>query len=275
MRKARSVKIAIVTLILATGSGALALAGFSASADNGHNFHGVPVPALFAPNQLRTVDATVKEAEARGHRVAKEWLDTHPVATDAQFARWALRAVGSPPGGDAPPSELAQLRTIASQRTSAGVTAATWLESHGKKQPWKAIRNQTETFATPAAEQQTKDLLSSTFDLGGTIEDTAKARYDRPSPYVTDPSLNAGGVRVDTGGEHQSYPSSHMVDAGIGTALLTQLDPNMRSEYEWMADEIAYSRLYAGGHYISDVKAGAFLGTLIGDYALHKAGLAS
>ena len=29
--------------------------------------------------------------------------------------------------------------------------------------------------------------------------------------------------------------------------------------------------LYAGGHYLSDLTAGAFLGTAIGDYALHRA----
>jgi membrane-associated phospholipid phosphatase len=38
-----------------------------------------------------------------------------------------------------------------------------------------------------------------------------------------------------------------------------------------MADEIDFSRLYAGGHYLTDLTAGAFLGTAIGDYALHRA----
>ena len=33
--------------------------------------------------------------------------------------------------------------------------------------------------------------------------------------------------------------------------------------------------MYAGGHYLTDLTAGAFLGTLIGDYERRKAGLAS
>ena len=37
-----------------------------------------------------------------------------------------------------------------------------------------------------------------------------------------------------------------------------------------MADEIDFSRLYAGGHYLSDLTAGAFLGTAIGDYTLRR-----
>lgn len=263
----------MVAVVLAAGAGALALTTFGQSADNGHNFHGAPIPPLFSDAQLQTVDGTLKAAEASAHTVAKAWLDAHPVATDAQFAQWALGAVGAPPGGDAPPEELAQLRLLAAQRTPAGTIAATWLESHGKKQPWKAIRNQTETFASPAAEKQINTLLGDAFTLGASIENTAKARYNRPSPYVTDPSLSAGGVRVDLTGAHQSYPSSHMVDAGIGIALLERVEPQMRSEYDWMADEVAYSRLYTAGHYLSDVSAGVFLGTLIGDFELRKAGL--
>ena len=42
-----------------------------------------------------------------------------------------------------------------------------------------------------------------------------------------------------------------------------------------MADEIANSRMYAGGHYLSALTAGAFIGTLIGDYERRKAGLNS
>jgi hypothetical protein len=66
-----------------------------------------------------------------------------------------------------------------------------------------------------------------------------------------------------------------MVDAGVGLALLEPLFPPLRSEYDWMADEVAYSRLYAGGHYRSDITAGVFLGTLVGDYERRKSGLAS
>jgi hypothetical protein len=271
MRKARTIKILMVTVILLAGAGALALAQFSSGNSDG-DFHGAAVPPLFEDAQLQTVDAQLKAAEARGHRVAKAWLDAHPVTTDAEFGAWAVQTVGSPPGGNAPATELVQLKTIAAQRNPTGVTAAIWLEEHGKKQPWKALRNQTETFYPDSTEQKTKDLLSKAFDLGSTLENTAKVKYNRPSPYVTDPTLSAGGVRVDLGGAHQSYPSSHMVDAGIGIAILDQLDPHLQSEYDWMADEIAYSRLYTGGHYLSDVERGMFFGTLIGDYELRQAG---
>jgi hypothetical protein len=47
---------------------------------------------------------------------------------------------------------------------------------------------------------------------------------------------------------------------------VTQVD----ARYRWMADEIDFSRLYAGGHYLSDLTVGAFLGTAIGDFELRR-----
>jgi hypothetical protein len=271
MRKARAIKVAMVAIVLLIGGGALALARFDRKDGD---FHGAPVPALFSDGQLGAVHAQLLRAESDGHRAARAWLDAHPVTTDAEFAKWAVQAVGPPPGAAATSAELAQLKVIAAQRTPQGTTAAVWLEQHGKKQPWKAIRNQTETFYPRSVEQETKQAMGDALDFGKTIENSAKARFDRPSPYVKDPSLSSGGVRVDVGGAHQSYPSSHMVDAGIGSDFLRALDPHLRSEYDWMADEVAYSRLYTGGHYLSDITRGMFLGTLIGDYRLREAGLA-
>lgn len=267
MRSARLVKVAMVLAVALVGAGALLLARPSKDGD----FHGAPVPALFTDAELHAVDGPLRAAVARGHRVARAWLDAHPVASEREVTAWAVQAVGAPPHD---PTELRRLRAIAARRTAAGVRAAVWLEQHGKKQPWKAIRNQTETFLPRAQEQATKQAMKAAFTFGGHVEDAAKARYRRPSPYTVDPSLNAGGVRVDVGNGHASYPSSHMVDAGIGMAFLQALDPHLSSEYAWMADEIAYSRLYTAGHYPSDVARGAFLGTLIGDYELRRSGLA-
>jgi membrane-associated phospholipid phosphatase len=77
------------------------------------------------------------------------------------------------------------------------------------------------------------------------------------------------------GQTRQSYPSKHTVDAGAALAILAPLEPHRVPEFDWMADEIAFSRLYGACHYLSDLTGGAFLGTLIGDYERRKAGLAS
>lgn len=272
MPKARIIKVLMVALVLAVGGGALALAKFTAGSTNGA-FHGAAVPALFTDAQIKPVDAPLKAAVAKGHRLAKAWLDAHPTADDKAFSAWAVQAIGSPPGAKATQAELRMLKTLSAQRNPADTNASTWLESHGKKQPWKAIRNQTETFVADPVEQTAKQALDASFNLGSTLQAIAKTRYARPSPYQADPSVNALNQTKFTGQVRQSYPSKHTVYAGAALAILEPLDPHLQSEYDWMIDEIAFSRMYAGGHYLSDLTAGATLGTLIGDYERRKAGL--
>ncbi len=274
MHKARTIKILMVTLILVVGGGALALAKLSGS-NRDDAFHGSPVPVLFTDAQIQPVDGPLKGAEARGHELAKTWLDAHPTAGDKEFSAWAVQAIGIPPGATTQHAELRTLKALSGQRDPAGTNAATWLESHGKKQPWKAIRNQTETFVADPLEQTAKDALNASFDLGSTLQGIAKVRYARPSPYQADPSIDALNQARFSGQVRQSYPSKHTVYAGAALAILEPLDPHLQSEYDWMIDEIAFSRMYAGGHYLSDLTAGALLGTLIGDYERRKAGLAS
>lgn len=274
MRSGRAVRVAIVTLIFLVGGGALALARFGGGPGN-DPFKGSPVPPLFSDAQIAVVDAPLKAAEARGHRVAKTWLDAHPITTDAAFAAWAVQAIGAPPGGKAPSSELAQLKALAGRRDPAGVTAATWLESHGKKQPWKLFRKEAEPFISAGQYTTLKKALSDALDLGGILQASAKTRYGRPSPYQADPSIHALNQAKFAGQMRQSYPSKHTVEAGAALALLKPIQPHRLGEYDWMADQVAFSRLYGGGHYLSDLTAGAFLGTLIGDYERRKAGLAS
>src|SRR3954454_16138257 len=104
MRSARMVKVAIVAAILLVGAGALALTQLGAAATGNSNapFKGAPVPALFSDAQVRVVDAPLEAARRRGDALARRWIGDHPLATDAQFASWAVKAVGRPPGGDVP-----------------------------------------------------------------------------------------------------------------------------------------------------------------------------
>src|SRR3954447_3764582 len=178
----------IVTLVLATGAAGLALAR---PKGGGGDFHGAPVPPLFRDAQVAAVHDPLKHAQARGHRRAKVWLAAHPVTSDKEFAAWAIQAVGDPPGGKAPRAQLAQLKALSARRDPAGVTAATWLEAHGKKQPWKIFRKETKPFVPAATYATTKQALNDALDLGSTLQAAAKTRYGRPAPYQADPSIHA------------------------------------------------------------------------------------
>jgi hypothetical protein len=271
----RLVKALILAAIVVVGLAAVALSVGVPASSSDEPFHGSAVPPLYSDAQLAAVDAPLKAAETRAHHAARRWLNAHPAATDATFSNWAVAQIGPPPDRQGTRTELAELHRIAAGRTAAGTTAANWLESHGKKQPWKVFRKQDKAFVSRQRDHAAKQALADAFTLGGKLQATAKQRYDRRSPYQADPSLHGLNQAKFAGQARQSYPSKHTVDASAGLAILGPVAPHLRGEFDWFTDEVAYSRLYGAGHYLSDLTAGAYLGTLIGDYEARKHGLRS
>jgi membrane-associated phospholipid phosphatase len=266
---ALAVKLGMVFVLLAVGAGALALHANGSGAKK-QPFDGQPLPTLYSSAQVAQVDAPVQAAVARAHRETAAWLAQHPLSDDAAFAAWAQRAMGSPPGAARRRAELAMLHRLATARSTAGVAAATWLEQHGKKQVWKLYGHQYRDFAPSAPGTREKQTMRAALKLAAALQASAKDRFARPSPYVADPSVNALNQAKFQGQKRLSYPSKHAVLGAAAVAVLRHYEPAREPEYRWMADEIDFSRLYAGGHYLSDLTAGAFLGTAIGDYELHR-----
>src|SRR3954453_6151880 len=116
----RLVKILIVAAIVVIGAAAAALAVGRPSSRGGEPFHGSAVPPLYSDADLAIVDAPLKNSEAQGHRVAREWLNAHPAATDQEFSNWAIRQIGPPPGDRVTRTELRELHRIAGSRNEAG-----------------------------------------------------------------------------------------------------------------------------------------------------------
>ena len=261
----RTVKALLVTSFVAIAVLALALNTVLASGGGDEGpFGGQPMPTLYPDSALPVVSRLTAPAERRADAAARRWLAAHPVRDDVAFANYAVNAVGPPPGGAGQRRELAQLHRIDASRTAAGATTANWLELHGKKDVWKLYLKQYRDSVPNAAGDRAKTTFKAAYALAKTVVDAAKNKYARPSPYITDPSLHALNQSRFT--KKFSYPSKHAVISFAEDSLLTRLEPHRGPEYDWMADEISYSRLYAGGHYPSDISAGVFLGRLIADY---------
>lgn len=237
--------------------------------DSNSAFGGDPLPTLFPDSQVRIVEGIVAPAQARALRDANRWLRTHPTRDDAAFENFALSSVGKPPTGVAQQRELALLHRIAASKTQAGVAAAAWLETHGKKDIWKLYRKQYQELVSPAAGDHAKKVLKDAYALANALATEGKADFARPSPYITDPSLHA--ANQSRFAKKFSYPAKHALISYALAGILTRFEPHRAGEYRWMADEIAYSRMYAGGHYPSDLAAGAYLGTLLEQYELRAA----
>lgn len=261
----RTVRILMGLVVVGLGAAAVVLN--LPSGAKGGPLGGQPLPALFADSRLSLVDALVEPAQARARRDATRWLATHPARDDAAFAAFALNSVGPPPRDAAQQHELAVLHRVDARRTPAGVTAANWLEAHGKKDVWKLYLKQYGQFVGKPALMPKKTLFKATYKLANLVAKQGKARFARPSPYITDPTLHA--INQKRFAKKFSYPATHAVISFALAPLLSRYEPHRAAEYRWMADEISYSRMYAGGHYPSDVAAGAYLGTLISQYELH------
>lgn len=263
---ARAIRSMILLVLLALGAAALALnlPSSSGAAKPAGLLKGEPVPVLFPDRRLAMVDTLVAPEQARARRDIVRYLQQFPGRNDPVFTQFALNQVGPPPTGAAEQGELQRLHRIDAGRTPAGALAATWLEAHGKHDIWKLYLKQYAQQATAPAARKAKASFVASYLLANTIAKTGKARFARPSPYVADPTLHA--LNQARFAKKFSYPAKHAVIAFALTPLLGRLEPHRAGEYAWMADEIAYSRMYAGGHYPSDIAAGAYLGTLISEY---------
>jgi undecaprenyl-diphosphatase len=95
----------------------------------------------------------------------------------------------------------------------------------------------------------TADVLA----LGG------KYFTNRPRPYVShpdpEPLLHA---QLEL-----SFPSGHAATSFVGAALLATFVPRFAVAFYALAALVAWSRVYVGVHYPSDVIAGALLGLAV------------
>jgi undecaprenyl-diphosphatase len=87
-----------------------------------------------------------------------------------------------------------------------------------------------------------------------------KAAVARPRPFETIPEADPLiGATVG-----QSMPSGHAATSFAGAVILTYLLPRGAPLFFLLASAIAFSRVYVGVHYVSDVIVGALLGTAVG-----------
>lgn len=90
-----------------------------------------------------------------------------------------------------------------------------------------------------------------------------KAVIDRDRPFVGDPHVHPSIALP----HDASMPSGHAMNAFAGAVLLAAIVPRARWPLLGLAAAIAFSRVYLGVHFPSDVIVGAVLGSAIGAVA--------
>ena len=88
-----------------------------------------------------------------------------------------------------------------------------------------------------------------------------KRIVDRPRPYVD--QIADARVIQHPRPTTASFPSGHSATAVVGAVSLARVWPQARWALALVAALIAYSRIYVGVHYPTDVLAGVFVGAAV------------
>jgi undecaprenyl-diphosphatase len=87
-----------------------------------------------------------------------------------------------------------------------------------------------------------------------------KSAVGRARPPLADHAVHAVG-KLPHG---SSFPSGHAATAFAAATVVALLRPGLRWPALGVASAVAFSRVYLGVHFLSDVLAGAALGTAVG-----------
>lgn len=216
---------------------------------------------MFAPALTAGVARQVASADPAAQRLMVGWWKAHgATADDSAFAQWVTRVFPSPPGTVERLREAQALAPLAATRTSQGLIDAQWLDDHGHDDVWKTLAQ-----GLPSRGQSDlDDLLDFSTQLGSDL----KNQFGAASPYVIDPALRTDQQTTASSGDCIcSYPSSHAANGAAARLYLSHFQTDAQLLQRWEA-EIDYSRLYVAGHVPSDIRAGAVLGDMIGEYFL-------
>jgi hypothetical protein len=226
-----------------------------------------PPPALFPTNAIAPTAAAVTAQRNQAATMIRAWIAAHGTSTDDKaFIAWLEKAFPAPPASLT--SEMPAVVALAKARTAAGTTAATWLETYGKKDIWKLyVHDQTEVLDSSSGKDR-KSEEKAVLKMSKKVADDLGVRFGSSAPYVRMPSLRPDHTVAKGQKCPCSYPSRHATASASSRTVLGALMPDRESQYQSMEAQIDYSRVYMAGHFPADIRAGALLGDTIGDYFL-------
>ena len=162
-----------------------------------------------------------------------------------------------PPALDSPQQheEMKVLLTLQQERTPA-------MEAFAKADAERSVFR----FADAVGENFTAEKLPLAAAFFERVKKTAdfvlgpaKAHWDRPRPYVTNPAIHPCVPKPG----NASYPSGHSTFATATSIVLANMVPEKQRQIYDRAELYRLNREIGGVHYPSDVAAGRIAGTVI------------
>jgi hypothetical protein len=226
-----------------------------------------PPPPLFPPTQVSGTATDVAAQNMQATSLIQAWVSLHGARKDDKaFLTWIEQVFPAPPTNLA--TEMPAVVALDKARTATGIAAATWLESYGKKDIWKLYAHDQKEVLDPSTGNDRKSEEKAVLKMAKQVADDLGTRFGSSAPYVRMPSLRkdhtvAAGQKCPC-----SYPSRHAAAAASSRTVLGTLMPDRDAQYRATEAQIDFSRVYMAGHFPVDIRAGALLGDVIGDYFL-------
>lgn len=191
-----------------------------------------------------------------------------------QWQTWVVTDVTSvhppaPPDAATSQTELAALKTLATQRDDAAQAQVAYWDAGSPSYRWVQIaldQFKRKPVTNPRVARGMSLLNTAIYDALVATWD-AKYTYNRPRPSQVDPTL----ATLVTVPNSPAYPSEHAVVAGAAAAILSYLYPDDAQTFLAQAEAAAQSRLLAGVQYPSDVAAGLALGQQVAQLVIERA----
>ncbi len=169
-------------------------------------------------------------------------------------------------------AELAELRSLQSQRTPQIQAAIDFWNAQPAFKPWTEKQLdliRTRGINTPQAHRGLALLHVAIYDAVIAAWHW-KYRYFRLRPDLFDHSLQPSvAPPLDP-----TYPSEHATIAGAASQMLAHLFPQDADTLRASAEEAALSRVQAGVNYRSDIEAGLELGRAVADLVINRRAVA-
>jgi hypothetical protein len=226
-----------------------------------------PPPPLFPVDRVAGTATDVAAQRRQASSLIRAWVAAHGTRKDDQaFVTWIEQVFPAPPTDLT--SEMPAVVALEKSRTAPGIAAATWLESYGKKDIWKLYAHDQKEVLAPSTGAGRKAEEKAVLKMSKKVADDLGAKFGSSAPYVRMPSLRTDHT-VNPGQKCPcSYPSRHATAGAASRTVLGTLMPERDVQYRATEAQVDYSRIYMAGHYPGDIRAGALLGDVIGDYFL-------
>jgi len=199
-----------------------------------------------------------------------------PVESQAgQWQTWVLAPSDevrppAPPDRAASLAEIAELKTLASQRDAAAQDLVAYWDAGSPSYRWLDLAfAQFAEARIPPSPRFSRGLALmhvAVYDAMVAAWE-AKYTYNRPRPGQVDSTLTT----LIASPASPSYPSEHAAAAGAASTILAYLFPDKAALFAATAEEAGRSRLVAGVHYPSDIEAGLALGRAVAEQVIARA----